>query len=76
MDKSNGVKLVVVVVALVAAGAVIAWQMGVFGGGGPGIEEAPEGFYDEGLPEDIAEETEGLNEDGERPLPPMPPKRR
>ena len=36
MNKSDGIKVVIIVIALVGAAALIAWNMGVFGGGGSG----------------------------------------
>ncbi|MCA9310337.1 MAG: hypothetical protein KDA21_03975 [Phycisphaerales bacterium] len=34
MQKSDGIKIVVIVVALVGAAALIAWNFGLFSGGG------------------------------------------
>ncbi len=36
MNKSDGIKVVIIVIALAGAAALIAWQMGIIGGGSSG----------------------------------------
>ena len=71
---SNAKKLVIAVVALVLAGVVVAWQLGVFSGGGsstPTSEDVQETYTPEEV-EDLQDDTDPNT----RTLPPPPPKPR
>jgi len=74
MDK-NGAKVAIIVVLLIVAGVIFAWQFGLFSGGGEATVPTapPDEVYDE---ETYDEATDSVGEDGVRPLPPMPDKPR